>query len=177
MQLWGGPVRTSPLTPQSAGVSLNPHAQARKPGENEWKFARKREGKQGNTHPPCTRRVTSPCAATSRLNLCGAATPFNNRRSRLGLRVRGESPPPVSKGPIRRQRGGVSGGPAPGPPPEHATCARLSQRGRRALRQLSRDLPGRASLFTERPCGVSQSLSSHLTCRRQQQSVLLVPTG
>lgn len=122
----GGPVRTSPLTPQSAGVSLNPHAQARKPGENEWKFARKREGKQGNTHPPCTRRVTSPCAATSRLNLCGAATPFNNRRSRLGLRVRGESPPPVSKGPIRRQRGGVSGGPAPGPPPEHATCARGS---------------------------------------------------
>lgn len=55
--------------------------------------------------------------------------------------------------------------------------ARLSQRGRRALRQLSRDLPGHASLFTERPCGVSQSLSSHLTCRRQQQSVLLVPTG
>lgn len=113
----GIPSEPPPLTPQSAGVSLNPHAQARKPGENEWKFARKREGKQGNTHPPCTRRVTSPCAATSRLNLCGAATPFNNRRSRLGLRVRGESPPPVSKGPIRRQRGGVSGGPAPGPPP------------------------------------------------------------
>ena len=57
--------------------------------------------------------VTSSCGVTSQFNLCGAGTPLTNRRRlRLSLRARSGSPP-VSKGPIRRRREGVAGGPAP----------------------------------------------------------------
>lgn len=71
----GVPIYPTNSIPPSAGVSSNPRAEARQPQEAE-KFARKREGQQGNAHPPCRRRVTSPCGATSRLNLCGAGTPL-----------------------------------------------------------------------------------------------------
>lgn len=114
------------------------------------------EKTNGNTHPLCRRKVTSPCG-TSRLNLCGACTPQNNRHHRLSLRVCGKIAAACFEGTNQKAESGCGWRPRPrGPPGKHATCARVSvRRGCHAFRRLASHIfGGHASLFTGRLSGL-----------------------